>query len=51
MRKDVLAKCYGGDIIAEEEAAGEAEGRQETDAPGGQCGDPAEGIYERAEIR
>ncbi len=33
----------------EEEASGETEGRQEADAPGGQCGDSAEGIYECAE--
>ena len=33
----------------EEEASGEAEGRQEADAPGGQCGDSAEGLYERIE--
>ena len=32
-----------------EKASGEAEGRQEADAPGGQRGDPAESIYERAE--
>ena len=27
-RKDVIAKCYGGDIIAQAQAAGEAEGGQ-----------------------
>ena len=50
MRKDVLAKCYGGDISAvRRKLAGETEGRKEAYAPGGQCRDSAEGIYERTE--
>ena len=32
-----------------EETAGEAEGMKETDAPGGKCGNPSEGIHERFE--
>ena len=49
MRKDVLAKCYGGDISRKKKASGKTEGRQKAYAPGRQCRDPAEGIHERAE--
>ena len=41
MRKNVLAKCYGGDIIAQAQAAGKAEGRQEAHEARGPRGDSA----------
>ena len=41
----VLRRRY----FPEEEASGKAEGGQEADAPDRQCGDSAEGLYERAE--
>ena len=49
VRKDVLAKCYGGDISRKKKLLEKQKARKEADAPGGQCGDPAEGLYERIE--
>ncbi len=49
MRKDVTAKCYGGDATPQTQAAGEAEGRQEEDAAVRQGGDPAAGVHRGAE--
>ena len=49
MRKDVLAKCYGGDISRKKKLLEKQKEGKETYAPGRQCRDPAEGIHERAE--
>ena len=49
MRKDVLAKCYGGDISRKKETAGKAERGQKEDAPAGQCRAPQRGLYRRAQ--
>ena len=48
LRKDVLAKCYGGRHHPQAQAAGEAEGRQEAHEDGGHRGDPAGGLPGRA---